>query len=239
MNQRDEATARPRAGTMQRREFLGVTRNLAVGGMLAQMFLVEEAGAMHLAIPASAGYLLVDTKKCQGCVSCMLACSLVHEGIASLSLARIQVLQNSFERWPADVQIAQCRQCVEPECVLACAEQALTADPDRGFVRVIDLAKCTGCGECIEACPHSPSRALSVPDAAKLAGFHAAKCDLCAGAKHHWSSKGGGPDGEQACVEICPVHAIKFTRVVPEQTGAGYDVNLRDESWGRLGYPTD
>ena len=68
-------------------------------------------------------------------------------------------------------------------------------------------------------------------------GFTRRNVILCAGAKHHWSK--GGPKGEQACVEVCPVHAIKFTSKVPEQTNAGYDVNLRDESWGRLGYPTD
>ena len=46
-------------------------------------------------IPAADGYLLVDIEKCQGCSSCMLACSLIHEGVESLSLARIQILQNS------------------------------------------------------------------------------------------------------------------------------------------------
>ena len=125
MNQRDEATARPRAGTMQRREFLGVTRNLAVGGMLAQMFLVEEAGAMHLAIPASAGYLLVDTKKCQGCVSCMLACSLVHEGIGqSLAGQYPSPAELVPGAGPRMCRSAQCRQCVEPRCVAARADGA-------------------------------------------------------------------------------------------------------------------
>jgi len=34
--------------------------------------------------------------------------------------------------------------------------------------------------------------------------------------------------------------AIKFTTEVPEQLGdEGYNVNLRDEIWEALGYPTD
>ena len=45
-------------------------------------------------LPPSDGYILVDTKKCQGCVSCMLACSLVHEGLESQSLSRIQIIQD-------------------------------------------------------------------------------------------------------------------------------------------------
>ena len=74
-------------------------------------------------IPASDGYLLVDIKKCQGCASCMLACSLVHEGVESLSLSRIQIIQNSFEAFPDDVTVEQCRQCVDPACVEACPER--------------------------------------------------------------------------------------------------------------------
>jgi len=55
------------------------------------------------AIPASEGYLLVETKKCQGCTSCMLACSLVHKGVGNLSRARIQIIQNSLEFYPDDI----------------------------------------------------------------------------------------------------------------------------------------
>ena len=57
------------------------------------------------------GYLLIDTKKCQGCMSCMLACSLVHEGEENLSLSRIQVVQNSFERYPHDLQSKPTSEC--------------------------------------------------------------------------------------------------------------------------------
>ena len=224
---------------MPRREFLGFVRDLAAGGILVQMICVDEAGAAKLAIAASQGYLLVDTKKCQGCLSCMLACSLVHEGVASLSLARIQVLQDSFQPWPHDVSIGQCRQCVTPQCVKACPTGALEADPRFGNVRMIDLEKCTGCGDCIAACPYPPHRVIEDPRNPLAEGPRVAKCDLCATARHHWEEAGGGPTGKQACVEVCPVKAIQFTAVVPRQNSAGYQVNLRDESWSKLGYPMD
>ena len=51
------------------------------------------------------GFLLLDMKKCQGCISCMLACSLAHEGVENLSLSRIQVLQNPYGKWPNDITI--------------------------------------------------------------------------------------------------------------------------------------
>jgi protein NrfC len=66
----------------------------------------------------------------------------------------------------------------------------------------------------------------------------ALKCDLCSEAPY-WS-KGGGANGKQACVEVCPLKAIQFTKKIPEQKGdKGYKVNLRGESWRKLGYPTD
>lgn len=219
-----------------RREFLRRSEGLAAAGVLANLIWLEDAVA---AIPASEGYLLVDTKKCQGCVSCMLACSLVHEGKESLSLARIQVLQNSFEKWPDDLSIEQCRQCVDPKCAAACLTGALKADPKHGNVRRVDREKCTGCMMCVEACPYAPGGPTLIPDAKKDAGVRVDKCDLCADAPYHWDEHGGGPGGKQACVEVCPVGAIKFTREIPVQEDAGYKVNLRGESWGELGYPTD
>jgi protein NrfC len=186
----------------------------------------------------SDGYLLVDVEKCQGCASCMLACSLVHEGVQSQSLSRIQILQSSFDPFPNDVDISQCRQCAEPACVDACPEAALTADAEFGNVRRIDRTKCVGCGECEEACPFTPSRSVMVTGENLEGEDRARKCDLCADTPYHWDDAGGGPDGKQACVAVCPVGAIRFTKQMPVQEGdGGYKVNLRDETWRRLGYP--
>ena len=188
-------------------------------------------------IPPSDGYLLVDVKKCQGCASCMLACSLVHEGVESLSLSRIQIIQNSFESFPDDIAIEQCRQCVDPPCVAACPADALTADPKFGNVRKVDMEKCIGCGSCVEACPYTPSRSQLHPAERFEGEDKAHKCDLCSVTPYHWDEAGGGPNGKQACVEVCPVGAIKFTREIPIQEGdAGYKVNLRDRNWRKLGY---
>ncbi len=130
-------------------------------------------------IPPSDGYLLVDVKKCQGCVSCMLACSLVHEGVESQSLSRIQIMQNSFKAFPNDVGMSHCRQCVEPACVEACPEEALTAEARFGNVRRVDFEKCTGCGEYVSACPFSPSRSQLAEVEAYAGDDKAFKCDLC------------------------------------------------------------
>jgi protein NrfC len=222
-----------------RREFLSTAKNAALGlgiiGIAPGMFLLKDARA---AVPVSGGYLIVDTKKCQGCLSCMLACSLVNEGEENLSLARIQILQNSFENWPDDLTIEQCRQCVEPACLEACPTGALHTDQAYGNIRRVDAEKCIGCGSCVEACPYTPKRVILAGSEKPGDSKKARKCDLCATAPYHWDEAGGGPQGKQACVEICPVKAIQFTAEVPEQDGdEGYKVNLRESAWRVLGYP--
>jgi protein NrfC len=108
-----------------------------------------------------------------------------------------------------------------------------------GNVRLVDREKCIGCGRCRDACPFTPSRAFLAPDTAYNGEARSRKCDLCAGAPYHWDDAGGGPDGQQACVAVCPVSAIAFTREIPRQQGdKGYQVDLRDRNWGRLGFPT-
>ena len=210
---------------MNRRDFLKLSGTIII---------VAGVGSC-IWIPVSGGYILVDTKKCQGCLSCMLACSLVHEGVENLSLSRIQVIQNSLEKWPDDLTIEQCRQCVNPVCVKACPEGALEANLAYGNIRMVDRTKCIGCEACVQACPHTPSRPVWHTEEK-----YAQTCDLCANTPYHWDEVGGGLDGKQACVEVCPVGAIKFTKEVPAQIGdAGYKVNLRSESWAKLGYPRD
>jgi protein NrfC len=209
---------------ISRREFLRFSGIVVIGIGIGGLTVSTARGAM----PLSMGYLIVDTKKCQGCMNCMLACSLVHEGCTSLSLARIQVVQNPFAGFPADISLSQCRQCESPFCVAACPVGALQADPQHGYVRTVDKKKCTGCKQCITACPFTPGRTIWNSQAG-----YAQKCDLCLDTPF-WSEK-GGPGGKQACVAYCPMQAIQCTDTLP----AEYDTMLRDNTWQLMGYSMD
>jgi protein NrfC len=165
-----------RAGSgFSRRDFLKLSGNATMGAgvsvFLPNLIWLEKAIA---AIPVSGGYLLVDVKKCQGCMSCLLACSLVHEGKESLSLSRIQVLQNPFRGFPGDIQLAQCRQCVEPACIEVCPTGGLYTDMKLGNIRLVNQEKCIGSQACVEACPYKPGRIVWNFEK----GF-AQKCGLC------------------------------------------------------------
>jgi protein NrfC len=179
--------------------------------------------------PASAGYLVYDSKKCAGCTTCMLACSLVHYGVQSLSLSRIQIMQDSFGKFPDDIVMAPCRQCLTPPCVINCPVGAAFVDTENGNVRRIDSEKCIGCKRCLAMCPQQPHRTVWNHVIGK-----STKCDLCIDTPY-WDEK-GGPGGKQACVESCPMQAIRFVARTPDQKETeGYDVNMRNEHWLNLG----
>jgi protein NrfC len=182
---------------------------------------------------ASEGYLVYDSKKCIGCTTCMLSCSLVHEGFQNLSLARIQIMQDSFGKFPNDLKMAPCRQCKMPVCVDQCPVGAAYVDSANGNVRRIDSKKCIGCKTCLKMCPQIPHRTVWNHTIKK-----SSKCDLCLDTPH-WNEK-GGPKGKQACVEACPMRAIKFVAQMPDQEETdGYEVNLRNDHWLKLGLVDD
>lgn len=211
----------------------GVLTGLGVFSMVAAFGAPVLLADDRLVIPNSEGFLVVDRKKCQGCGTCMMSCSLAHAGVSSYSLSRIQVLQDSFADWPDDVLIATCRQCKDAPCVQVCPTGANRADPKHGHVRRIDPDKCIGCKLCIARCPYTPVRLQWDSKRRK-----SQKCDLCVDTP--FLDEKGGPGGVQACVRSCPVGAIAFTREMPDQAREdSYEVNLRGAAWKQMGISTD
>ena len=218
------------SGKFTRRQFL-----VGTGAIGAAIFLPESLLAFPNTIADSNGFIVVDLKKCQGCGTCMMACSLAHSGMASYSLSRIQIQQDSFADWPDDVFMAICRQCQDAPCVEVCPVRPARAnkpDPDHGNVRMIDPALCIGCRMCLTRCPYTPSRIQWNPDLKQ-----SQKCDLCVNTP--FMGETGGPGGTQACVNVCPVNAIRFTTRMPDQgSDESYVVNLRGSAWAKLGMTT-
>lgn len=208
---------------MDRRQFLvGSGAALAAGALAAGIPGTGKAATGNVTYPKSKGYIVYDSRLCLGCQSCMFACALTHEGVANPSLSRIQIIRDapSFTRYPYDVVMSVCRQCVSPLCVQNCPTGACHVDEANGNIRRIDQDKCIGCKRCIQSCPQEPHRTIWNPVKKK-----SAKCDLCESAPY-WNEK-GGPEGKQACVETCPVKALKLvTKAPPQMDINGYDVNL-------------
>ncbi|OKY79082.1 MAG: Fe-S-cluster-containing hydrogenase component 2, HycB [Candidatus Methanohalarchaeum thermophilum] len=141
--------------------------------------------------PKASEFLEVHPEKCVGCEVCVLACSSYHENAGSRELSRINVDVDPLE--PEFFRQRVCWQCDSPECYYACPiEGAMYIDEETG-ARCIDSEKCTGCGDCVEACPFNPSPIKM--DVDEKVAF---KCDLC-------KDREDGP----ICVEMCPRNAIE------------------------------
>ena len=136
--------------------------------------------------------LSYEVKKCLGCKSCEVACSLAHSLTGDLfkafkeeelSMPRKKVLSSKGKNYPVS-----CRHCKEPKCVDACMAAALVYDAKSGLVEH-DQERCVGCWMCVMVCPYGAIRP-------NISAKMPLRCDKCK------------DKNEPACVKACPTRAI-------------------------------
>jgi len=140
--------------------------------------------------------LLIDLERCTGCKSCEAACKTEHR-LGPGEYRNKVVWASELEQAGLAFLTLTCQHCERPACLRACPvnPKAINKDPLTGIVSV-DESRCTGCGECVIACPYS---AMGYD----AQGHHAVKCDLCVDRR---------AEGAQttACASVCPTQAIRF-----------------------------
>jgi len=138
--------------------------------------------------------VFVDLDRCQGCLSCELACAVEHSrsknlfgAVAEKPVPRKRLFVENVRQQNIPML---CRHCEEAPCVKVCRTGALAQD---ALTRIVshDAQRCIGCWMCTMVCPYG---VIGQRHEERIA----VKCDSC-------------PDRNvPACVEACPVHALVY-----------------------------
>lgn len=98
--------------------------------------------------------MVLDLRKCVGCMACTVACK--SENVLPPGVVYRPVLEETKGKYPNVARLfipRPCMQCENPPCTPVCPVNATYIRED-GTV-VIDYNKCIGCRYCLLACPYS------------------------------------------------------------------------------------
>ena len=140
-----------------------------------------------------AQFISVNPTGCTGCRECEMICSLYHFAESNPELSAVRVARNEGNGLAEPMPMV-CRQCDDPACMDACISGAIYKDKNSGLVK-LDFDVCTGCRECISACPTKSIFFNFDKEKAVL-------CDLC----------GGDPQ----CIFMCHGKCLKLSEAASE-----------------------
>ncbi|HUJ69706.1 MAG TPA: 4Fe-4S dicluster domain-containing protein [Syntrophorhabdales bacterium] len=150
---------------------------------------------------------VIDVKRCNGCHTCQVACKDEHVGNDWTPIAKPQPevgqfwlkMEQEVRGTVPKVRVAYrphlCMHCDEAPCMEACPVEGAIYKRKDGLV-IIDPATCTGCRNCLGACPYDViyfNEDLNI----------AQKCTGCA----HLLDQGWK---EPRCADACPTGVIRL-----------------------------
>ncbi len=138
--------------------------------------------------------MVIDTRKCVGCMDCVVACKTENEVPDGSSRDWIAYYTTgAFPTPHLTIQSERCNHCDRPPCVSCCPTGASHVE-EPGHVVLVTPGMCIGCKACLAACPYD-ARFVNP------AGY-ADKCTFCV----HRVAEGLDP----ACASVCPTRCITF-----------------------------
>jgi Fe-S-cluster-containing dehydrogenase component len=138
--------------------------------------------------------MVIDTKKCVGCMDCVVACKTENNVPEGYNRDWIVTFANGkFPDIHMEIQTQRCNHCDNTPCVSCCPTGASHVE-EFGKIVLVEQNKCIGCKACLAACPYDAR--FVHPDG------YADKCTFCI----HRVEQGELP----ACVSVCPTHCMYF-----------------------------
>lgn len=144
-------------------------------------------------------FVVADSEKCVGCRACEVACFTEHNQKRNhvgktVGTVTVPVIPKLFLiRGEGICMPIQCRHCEDAPCMEVCTLHAIERKNDQ---IIVNQEKCTGCKDCLMACPFG-----SIEIMCKIAS----KCDLC-------FDNAKGP----ACVRACKQEALRIVELQDE-----------------------
>ncbi len=131
--------------------------------------------------------MVIDRKRCIGCMACVTACKAENNIAEELYRTRvIEIVEGAFPNFRMELRPELCNHCENAPCVSSCPTGASHKRKD-GIV-MVHKNRCVGCKACLAACPYD-ARFIDTTSGA------ADKCTFC----EHRIKDGKEP----ACVTTC------------------------------------
>lgn len=150
---------------------------------------------------------VLDTSICNGCYACQIVCKDEHVGndwspyafpqpdTGQFWLKVNEYVRGNVPQVKMTYVPVMCQHCEDAPCMASCPVEGAIYMRDDGLI-LIDPKKCSGCMNCVDACPYG---AIYYNSSLNIAQ----KCTGCA----HLIDRGWKAP---RCVDACPTEALKF-----------------------------